>query len=86
MCYLHTDIALFSIDGFVLLAGDFNARTGSASLVVSAIQADTYTKESTNTRARSPSAITCGRMAVTFLVFRRILEFLSSEKIIEMLL
>ena len=37
----------------------------SAKLVMSAIQADTYTKESTNTRARPPSAITCRRMAVT---------------------
>ena len=31
---------------------------------MSAIQADTYTKESANTRARPPSAITCGRMAL----------------------
>ena len=47
----------------------------SARLVMSAIQANTYTKEWTNTRARPPSAITCRRMAVTFLVFQRILEF-----------
>ena len=47
---------------------------------MSAIQADTYAKESTNTGGRPPSASTCGRMAVTFPTFETFQYFKEVQK------